>query len=176
MPGFIIGGDGGKVPGNYELRRAHRWVFSTLGNVNQEALLVLKTASRPKLTFDEATMDHNQETVYVAGKHHWDPITLTFYDVEQDPDVSEEMYAWLQAGTGKGSPFEILTSMKVNTPKNYKKTGNLDMIDGYGDPTEQWTLYHCWPKDVNWQGLDYTSSDIQMVEVVMRYDRAVRSK
>ena len=36
--------------------------------------------TRPNLTFDNVTLDVYNSKVYVAGKHTWDPITITLRD------------------------------------------------------------------------------------------------
>ena len=63
MPGFQIHGTGGDRGGGpnstSEVRRTHRWLFRSSTKLTGEVLLVLKTASRPKMTFDEPEMHHN---------------------------------------------------------------------------------------------------------------------
>ena len=36
--------------------------------------------TRPSLTFDETILDVYNSRVYLAGKHTWDPLTLTIRD------------------------------------------------------------------------------------------------
>ena len=175
MPGFNIGGTGGDVTGTgpsntNEVRRKHRWYFATLGDLPSNFLLVLKEAARPQFTFDEVLMEHNQETVYFAGKQHWAEMKLVWYDVEQSPDCSNQIYTWLNTSPGVVNLGSA--NLTVNSPDTYKINGTLSMVDGTGAATETWTMYGCWPKDINWQTLDYGSSDIQQIEVSLRYDRA----
>lgn len=173
MPGFKI--DGGWVDGPNplaEVRRTHRWIFQALGHLpgRREVMLVLKSCSRPSQEMQEAVMHHNQEQVYFAGKHTWEPVTMTWYDVEQDPDVSETMWRWLNICLD-------VPGMTVSTPSDYKRNNSeLRMTDGAGRNTESWTMYHGWPQSFNWNSLNYTSNDIQEIEVKFRYDRAVRSR
>ncbi len=173
MPGFNIGGFGGAQTSNLvEPRRTHRWVFTTIGRgqgqFSRAELLLLKTASRPKFKLEEAKMDHNQETVYFAGKQTWEPIELTWFDIEQNPDVSLGIYQWL------GSVVS-LPNVHVAHPSLYKKTAALAMLTGVGLTNEEWTLYGTWPQEVDWKGLEYSSNEIQTVSAKMRYDRALRS-
>ncbi len=49
------------------------------------------------------------------------------------------------------------------------------MIDGSGQTNETWTMNGTWPSALNWQELDYTSTDLMTCEATMRYDRAVRA-
>jgi T4-like virus tail tube protein gp19 len=177
MPGFNIaplgGGYNGNGPSNtLETRRQHRWVFETIGRgtgqFSQAELLVLQTAARPSFKFEEPEMHHNQEVARFAGKQDWEPITLTWYDVEQQPDVSRGIYAWIETVVN-------MHSIKVTHPKFYKRTASLLMLDGAGGTSERWTMFGTWPASCNWQELNYTSTEIQTIEATMRYDRAVRN-
>lgn len=181
MPGFNINpfgggyGDSAQGPSNtIEVRRKHRWVFETLGRgasgqFSQSELLVLQSASRPSFKFEEPEMHHNQEVVRFAGKQDWDPITLVWYDVEQDPDISRGIYHWIETVVN-------MQSIAVSHPRFYKRTAALLMLDGSGQTTEQWSMMGTWPSAVNWQELDYTSTDLMTCEATMRYDRAVRAR
>jgi hypothetical protein len=172
MPGFNICGSGGQVAATIETRRKHRWVFQTLGRgggtFSEAELLVLMSAQRPNFKFEEPEMHHNQEVAYFAGKQSWEPITLTWYDTQQDPDVSAGIYAWLETVVN-------FASANVNPPSVYKKQATLAMVDGSGQASETWTICNTWPKEVNWGDLDYTSTEIATIEATMRYDRALKS-
>jgi len=157
MPGFnVVNAGGGGGPSNtVEVRRAHRWVFETLGPVAPNVLLLLQSAQRPSFSFEEPEMHHNQEKVYFAGKQSWEPISLVWYDGEQSPDVSEAVY-------------------NVAAVNVYKAEASLQVQDGQGAPNERWEMYGVWPQAVNYQELNYTSTDLMTVEATMRYDRARR--
>lgn len=178
MPGFNVapfgGGYSAAGPSNVvEIRRKHRWVFETLGRgtgqFSQAELLLLQSASRPKIKFDEAEMHHNQEVAYFAGKHNWEPVTMTWYDSEQQPDCSRGLYHWIETVCN-------LQSMAVAHPRFYKKDASLLVLDGTGQTTEQWSMIGTWPQACNWQELDYTSNELLTMECTMRFDRAVRAR
>ena len=171
MPGFNIGGTGGLNGGpanTTETRRKHRWVFESMEPFDSPSLLLLKEATRPHPIFEEPEMHHNQEKAYFAGKYAWEPIKLVWYDAEQAPDISGEIYGWLNIVID-------VPAATVDLPSAYKKQANLQMIAGDGTPTETWQLFGCWPQDVNWNTLDYADTEIQQIEVNMRIDRAVRN-
>ena len=163
MPGFNITGaevaDGRGIPNTTETRRKHRWYFQTFGDnkgdgsLASDFLLVLKEASRPNFTADEPEMHHNQEVIYFMGKHKWDPCKLVWYDTEQTPDSGRAAWDWLN------NTIDI-NKMTVASATTYKKArAELVMIDGDGTTVnEKWTLWGCWPKDVNYNSLDYTVS------------------
>ena len=176
MPGFVIGGQGGGAPFGapsnvQETRRRHRWVFETLADGSfpggRAVLLLLQKAARPNFILEEPVLHHNQEQAYFAGKQSWNPIELTWYDGEQPADVSAAIFGWVNSVVS-------ITGVTVNIPSVYKKDSNLRMLDGAGSSTEHWRMFGCWPKEVNWQDLDYMDTEIQTVVVTMRYDRANR--
>jgi hypothetical protein len=186
MPGFQISGSETKennVGGpshKVETRRKHRWVFSLIQSpgflMKSEVLVVLKSAQRPSFKFEEAVMDHNQEKAYFAGKQTWEPIKLTWYDAENSPDVSKEIWDWLQS-------VNEIDTVCVKSPgepgpadsgPGYKGDAELHSIGGCGVSNETWSMYGVWPTEINWQDLDYTNNEIQLVEATMRYDRAFR--
>lgn len=176
MPGFNINGTGGLNPSGpantLEVRRKHRWYFQTLGRgtgaFSEVELLVLQSASRPSFKFEEPEMHHNQEVVRFAGKQDWDPVTMVWYDAEQNPDISRGIYHWLETVVN-------FTTIDVAHPSQYKRQAELSVLTGVGLPSEKWTMYGTWPTAVNWQELDYTSTDLLTCETTMRYDRAVRA-
>ena len=169
MPGFNIGGKGGGPSNTAEPRRKHRWLWQSVGQTaTSKVLIYLKSAQRPKGKFNEAIMHHNQEQAYFAGKTEWDPINLTWYDIEQPADVSKQVWTWWNS-------VSDISTANVSLPSSYKRQSTLTMVGGTGAVNEKWTLYGSWPQDCNWQELDYTQSDIQEIAVVLRFDRAVRN-
>lgn len=175
MPGFNINNTGGFSnlgPSNVnEVRRKHRWVFETIGRgastFSQTELLVLQSASRPSFKFEEPEMHHNQEVVRFAGKQDWDPVTMVWYDNEQTPDISRGIYHWLETVVN-------MTNLNVAHPSQYKRSAALAVLTGTGGVSERWRMFGTWPSAVNWQELDYGSTDLLTCETTMRYDRAVR--
>lgn len=171
IPGFNVNGLGVGPSNVIEIRRKHRWRFATLGRGNtefsQQELLVLQSASRPSFTFEEPEMHHNQEVARFAGKQDWDPVTMVWYDIQQDPDVSAGIYRWIET-------VVAMDQINVAHPTHYKRTARLEMLDGFGNANEAWVMYGTWPKSANWQELDYQSTDLLTIEATMRFDRAQR--
>jgi len=176
MPGFNIDGATADGPPNTtETRRKHRWLFSINGVQaagDNKATLFLQKANRPSVKYEEVQMHHDQERAYFAGRTEWEPITLEFYDAEQKPDVSKWVWDWCCGSQGV-SNIAAVTVALPNT-QGYKKSGELEMRDGQGTTTETWSLKGAWPIESNWNDLDYSSSDIAMITVKLRFDRAIR--
>lgn len=172
MPGFVIGGQGSAdldegIANTIETKRRHRWIFETIDGepISAPMLLLLKSAQRPHYTAEVAELHHNQEVAKFAGKQTWEPITLTWYDGEQDPNVSVRAWNWLNTVVN-------ISQVTVETPATYKRTATMSMLDGQGEPAERWQMFGVWPKEVNWSDVDYTNTEIQEFEVIFEYDRA----
>jgi hypothetical protein len=52
---------------------------------------------------------------------------------------------------------------------DYSATVVLNMYSGCGVPLETWTLSDAWPQAINWNDLDYQSSEEATIEMTMRY-------
>ena len=92
---------------------------------------------------------------------------LEWYDVEQDPDVSSEIYGWLETVVN-------FTTANVNPPSVYKVTTQLAILNGAGGDSERWTTYGSWPSNVDWKELDMTSTELLTISVEVTYDRAIK--
>lgn len=174
MPGFLAPNSsphGGQTApsAKAETKRKHRWVFSVFwDNDLKPAAVYLQSAQRPHAVVEEAVMHHDEEQVYFAGKYHWEPISLVFYDVQKPIDSSDLIWNWF-------NKVIDVTNVQVEEPANYKKNCELLMTDGDGNQQENWALYNCWPIDINWNDLDYTNTEIQTIDVSLKFDRAVKA-
>jgi hypothetical protein len=170
MPGFKINNTGGEANSKVESHRKHRWKFTLAGGsgVTNKESVFLSSAQRPHVIIDEAIMHHDQEQVYFAGKHHWDPITLVFYDIYGEGNTGSAIWTWLNKGVDiKTATGGIATA--------YKLDSILEMNDAGGQPNEKWDIYNSWAIDVNFNDLDYSNSEIATIDCSMKFDRAVRS-
>jgi phage tail-like protein len=191
MPGFIINGTGGDTgsPGadaKAEFRRKHRWRVSTGPGLDAGDWTYLQKAQRPHYKLEEPVVHHNEEQAYFAGKRSWEPIALVFYDKVGanggsasgaagggSSDLSTKLWQWIAETGGNDNVTDVKTAT-TSLPSDYKKQLILQMLDGQGEPDETWQIFNAWPKEVNWNDLDYTNTEIQLINVTLRYDRAVR--
>ncbi len=123
MPGFNIASFDANSPGaKTELHRKHRWRF-TAGFLDAGDWVYLKTAARPRAKVDVMEMHHRNDKVRFAGKVHWEPITLVFYDRQNTPAISELLYNWLNSSSSKrnGVYQTIHDPVQPAAPEDYKK-------------------------------------------------------
>lgn len=175
MPGFNICGTGAqsetRANGKIETRRKYRWVLQ-IDKLGNRAWAYAKTANRPKMSLGTIEQHHNQEKIWHMGKTTWNDLTVTFYDIEQQPDMSKEIFDWLNKNAYS------VNQANAHHPSfgggAYKQDVSLKMLDHLGSPagTDNWKYCNAWPYDVDWGGLDYSADDLCEITAIIKYDRA----
>jgi len=159
----------GRLGGNDVIhKRKFRWTFAVErdGGKRVPASFV-KVAARPQIEIEETEINFLNAKTYIPGKGVWQSITVTYYDVSVlSGGGNEELWSWL-ASVYNYLDNEALTQSSVR--RCYGGTGVITLYDGCGTELEEWRLYDCWPQAVNFQELDYASSDEMTIEVTMRY-------
>lgn len=160
------------------------------------------TASRPQIEFEESEVHRINGRVYLAGKPSFQPLSVNFYDnlpfnqLEEDPgaagqdtlqhSVSQVMEAWRQAiyqptaGDAFGSVprYKSAALLRLLAPQPIEpQTDGYEPENGDGraysaSVAQSWAYVGLYPTNINYGDLDYSSSDVQSVEVSFRYDRA----
>ena len=112
--------------------------------------------TRPNVTFDQMTVDIYNSRVYLAGKHTWEPITITLReDVSNNVQkfVGEQLQKQLDffemSSAASGSDYKFVTRMEI-----------LDGGNGANAPTvlETFELYGCYVESANYNTLNYAES------------------
>ena len=129
------------------------------------------TADRPKLSFEEVTLDRYNSRAYIAGKHTFETINVTF-ECDVGGKVMESIQSQLehqQRLIGMSSA----TLMPANRAGGrYKFTTNIKQLDGASTIYELWMLEGCWFQNVDWGDLDYAASETVKAVATIRYDHA----
>ena len=129
--------------------------------------------SRPNLTFDNVTLDVYNSRVYVAGKHTWDPITITIRD-----DVNNAVTKLV--GEQVQKQFDFFEQASAASGIDYKFTSRIEILDGGNGanaPTvlETFELYGCYVESANYNTLNYAESAPVTVTLTVRYDNAIQT-
>jgi len=129
--------------------------------------------SRPNLTFDNVTLDVYNSKVYMAGKHTWDPITITVRD-----DVNNAVTKLV--GEQVQKQFDFFEQSSAASGIDYKFTSRIEMLDGGNGATtpnvlETFELYGAYIESVNYNSLAYATSDPATITMNVRYDNAVQT-
>ena len=129
--------------------------------------------TRPNLTFDDITLDVYNSKIYMAGKHTWEPITLTIRD-----DVNNSVSKLV--GEQVQKQFDFFEQASAASGIDYKFTSKIEMLDGGNGasvPTilETWELYGSYIQSVNYNTLAYATSEPVTITLSIRYDNAVQT-
>jgi hypothetical protein len=128
------------------------------------------SVTRPSLTHDEVTLDAYNSKVYLAGKHTWDPITLTVRD-DINNTVTKQIAQQLQKQLNQG-----LQSAPV-AGRDYKFGLVIEQLDGgngTSGPTvlETWSMNGCFIQNANYGENNYATSDVMQITLQIRFDAA----
>jgi hypothetical protein len=155
-------------------KHKNRWrvTFANMGGGTDSQPVSMQAISlnRPKLNFEEITLHRYNSIAYVAGKHSWDPITMTLQD-----DISGSASAVVQAQVQKqqwliGAEGQWLATAAEGS--FYKFVTYLDMLDGNDTVIEKWTVEGCYLSNVSYGDLSYDSGEPVTIELSIRYDHA----
>jgi hypothetical protein len=160
-------------------KHKNRWraLFSGLGGVlgshagvpNDLSLQVI-TATRPSMSYEEVQLDRYNSRVYVAGKHTFEPCTLTIED-----DVTNRASHAIQTQLERQQRLIGATGPWLNTEATaftYKFGMTLEMLDGNEAVVESWKYEGCFLQSVDWGDLDYSTGEKMTINLTMRYDHA----
>lgn len=141
------------------------------GGAVEEAVLEMTSqvvsVSRPSLTHDDVIVDVYNSRVYMAGKHTWDPITLTVRD-DVTGKVARAIAAQLQAQIDHANQSSRLAGT------NYKFAMAIENLDGSDVPTvlDRWELGGCYIQNVNYGENNYATSDALQISLTIKFDNA----
>ena len=155
----------------------HKWkvTFANIGGGADAQPLSMQavTVTRPVLSFEEVQLDRYNSRAWVAGKHTFEPMTLTFEDdvsssasqVLQDQLQNQQFIIGAEgpylAAAGEGSLYKFVTY--------------LDLLDGNEQIIEEWVVEGCWLQNIDYTDLDYATSDAVQITTTVRYDHARQS-
>lgn len=146
--------------------------FTGIGDnaTSQQLSLQATTVERPKLNHEEIELHRYNSKVWIAGKHTFEPISLTIED-----DVTGTASAVIQQQLQKqqyliGGEGQFLAS--AAEASLYKFGTYLDLLDGNDTVIETWGLSGSWIQSIDYGDLDYSSSEALLITLTIRYDHA----
>lgn len=160
-------------------KQKHRWQVTFVGLArlvptvsSRELTRQATTITRPNLSFEEVPIHRYNSTAYVAGKHTWDPVSLTLED-----DITGLASAAIQGQLetqqrliGGDLPGDWLNAGA--TGSDYKFGTILQQLDGNEGVVEEWRLEGCFIVSADYGDLDYSASDAATITLSIRYDHA----
>ena len=128
--------------------------------------MLLKKAARPKITFEDVTLDHINVKRKIKGKGDWGDISVELYDPIV-PSGAQAVMEWVRLS------HESVTG-RAGYADFYKKEVKINMLGPVGDVVEEWTLKGCYIKEADFGEVDWTSqADVAEIVLSLRYDYAI---
>ena len=128
---------------------------------------------RPHVQFEEIKLPIYNSTIKIAGKHSWNDITCDIRD-DAAGNVSQLVGEQLQ------KQLDFMEQSSAAAGIDYKFTTVLQVIDGGNgayEPVvlEEWSVLGCYLKDVNYNSMDYGTSEAVKISMTITYDNAVQT-
>jgi len=121
--------------------------------------------NRPQISFEEITLPIYNSTLYLAGKHSWNELTVNLRD-DASGSVSKLVGQQVQ------KQLDMVEQASAATGQDYKFQTNIEILDG-GNGTavpqilETWECYGCYLKTANYGSLNYGSNTIVSYNTVL---------
>lgn len=129
--------------------------------------------TRPNVTFEEMTVDIYNSKVFLAGKHTWEAIQLNLRE-----DVSNNVQKLV--GEQLQKQFDFFEMSSAASGADYKFVTRIEILDGGNGANtpnvlETFELYGCYLQSVNYNALNYATSEVVTVALSIRYDNAIQT-
>jgi hypothetical protein len=149
--------------------------FGTTGGADgvRELTRQVVDVTRPNLSFEQITLDVYNSRTYLAGKHTWEPITLTLRE-----DVNNNMQKIV--GQQLQRQFDFFEQSSAVAGGTYKFQTRIEILDGgNGSVTgagvlDRFHLVGCYLESVNYNTLAYNSNEPVTITLNIRYDNAIQ--
>jgi hypothetical protein len=129
--------------------------------------------TRPQVSFGEITIPVYNSTLYLAGRHEWQALTINVRDDAQG-QVSKLVGQQLQ------KQLDFVEQASAATGQDYKFQTNIEILDG-GNGTvapqvlETWEVYGCFLQQANYNNLAYSANEAVTIALTIRFDNAIQS-
>jgi hypothetical protein len=129
--------------------------------------------ARPNVQFSEITLPIYNSTMYLAGKHAWQPLSVNIRD-DASNSVSRLVGQQLQ------KQMDFVEQASAVSGQDYKFQTNIEILDGGNGAStpvvlETWECYGCFLQTANYNTLNYATSDVVTIALTLRFDNAIQS-
>ena len=155
-----------------KLKYRFRVIFENFGVSKPRTELTKQVMdfTRPQVDFADIDIPIYNSTIRLAGKYTWSDLTCQVRD-DAGGNVSRLVGEQLQkqldfsemASAASGIDYKFLTRFEI-----------LDGGNGAGEPKvlENWEIYGCYLKSVNYNNMDYAESAVATISMTIRFDNA----
>ena len=129
--------------------------------------------SRPNVQFQEITLPVYNSTLYLAGKHQWQTLSVNVRD-DASGSVAKAVGQQIQ------KQLDFVEQASAATGQDYKFQLNMEVLDG-GNGTaapvvlETWEMYGCFIQTANYNTLNYGTNDVVTIALTIRFDNAIQA-
>lgn len=146
--------------------------FGTSAGKGVELTKQVIDCSRPNVQFQEITMPIYNSTMYLSGKHQWQPMTINIRDDAQG-NVAKAVGAQLQ------KQLDMAEQASAAAGVDYKFETTVEILDGGNGISapvvlETWDLVGCFVQTANYNTLNYGTNDVVTISLTIRFDNAVQ--
>jgi len=158
-----------------KLKYRFRVIFENFGVSTPRTELTKQVMdfTRPSVSFADIDVPIYNSTIKLAGKYSWENITCNVRD-DASGHVSKLVGEQLQkqldfmemSSAAAGVDYKFLTRFEV-----------LDGGNGANEPIalETWEIYGCYLQSVNYNDMNYGSSEAATISMIMRFDNAIQT-
>ena len=167
------GGNQGLLMPKLQYRFRVNFLNFGTNNATNELTKQVIDVTRPSVSFGEITIPVYNSTMYLAGRHEWQPLTVNVRD-DATGSVSKLVGQQLQ------KQMDFVEQASAATGQDYKFQTNIEILDG-GNGTsapivlETWECYGCFLQGANYNNLAYSSNEVVTIQMAIRFDNAVQS-
>jgi hypothetical protein len=128
--------------------------------------------SRPNVSFEQMTIDAYNSRTYLAGKHTWEPITLTLRE-DANNNVQKVVGQQLQ------KQFDFFEQSSAVSSGTYKFQTRIEILDGGNGANganviDRFQLVGCYLESANYNSLAYATNEAVTTTLSIRYDNAIQ--
>ena len=128
--------------------------------------------TRPNVSFEQMTIDAYNSRTYLAGKHNWEPITLTLRE-DANNNVQKIVGQQLQR------QFDFFEQSSAVSSGTYKFQTRIEILDGGNGATgpnviDRFHLVGCYIESANYNTLAYATNEAVTTSLTIRYDNAIQ--
>jgi hypothetical protein len=133
----------------------------------------VQDVTRPKVSFEEMTLDVYNSKVKLAGRYAWENITLTLRD-DASGNVTKLVGQQVQ------KQFDFMEQASARSGIDYKFTTRIEILDGGNGANnpqvlETFELYGCFLQNTDYGELAYGTNEHATVALTIVYDNAIQT-
>ena len=159
-----------------EPKRGFRWFFTLAGALDATDKIetyAVKTVKKPSYAVSEVPHQYVAHTFYYPGRVTWNTCDVTFIDpvVPDQSAVITNMFV----KAGYSVPKNAQIAMRSFSKQSFvAAVGSpvISQVDAEGQVIEEWTLHNSFFTSVDYGQLDYSSEELIINQVTLRYDYA----